>query len=85
MFSFCRLSHKQGANNILISALTRKHHVPKTTLCKRVTGRVLGQGHQSGGKGKGRVLTSGKSSFVSVLLLFQTVHITKYGEHFTLI
>ena len=37
--------------------------MPKMMLWKRVTGLVLGQGHLSGGKGKGKVLTLGKFLF----------------------
>ena len=57
IFPFFRLCHRDGANNVSISALARKHSVPKVTLWKQITGRVLGAGHQSGSKEKGHVLT----------------------------
>ena len=46
-----------------------------TTLWKWVTGRVLGEGHQSGSKGKRCVLTPGECyTFVLVwTIFFQTV------------
>ena len=49
-----------GADNVLICALAKKYGIPKMTLCKCVTGWVVGWGHVSGGKGKGHVLTMGE-------------------------
>ena len=74
--SLFRLCHRDGANNVSISALAKKHKVSKTTLWKRITGRVLGAGHQSGGKGKGCVLTPSeyyRLLFRCWVLFFQTV------------
>ena len=60
----------------MTSALAEKHNIPKTTLWKKITGRVLGAGHQSGGKENS--MCSHPVSIIDfcfgVGYFFQTVH-----------
>ena len=55
-FSQCR---QCGAANVSITSIAKFFGIPKTTFWKHVTGKVVGQGHQSGGKGQPRVLSQG--------------------------
>ena len=45
---------------MFISEVARMCGIPKMTLWKRITGKVIGQGHRSGGHGHPRVLSAGK-------------------------
>ena len=56
-FSLCR---NNDPKKILISCLARHFRIPKTTLWKWLTGKVVGCGHHSGGRGQPRVLSAGK-------------------------
>ena len=66
-FSQCR---QCGASNVSISSIAKFFGIPKTTFWKRVTGKVIGQGHRSGGKGQPKVLSQGtvKHSFSKVFM-----------------
>ena len=59
-FRACRLL---GPEHVSIGGIARQFSVPKTTLWKRITGRVRGTGHRSGGRGVSRILTPGKYCF----------------------
>ena len=68
----------EGKGKVSISALAAKYHIPKTTLRKHLTGKVVGKGHQSGGRGAPHVLSSGKSNCVDVDL---HVFLKQYPKH----
>ena len=53
-----------GSDNVSILKIAKHFGIPKTTLRKCLTGRVIGHGHVSGGKGQGKVLTKGKFNFL---------------------
>ena len=61
---YFRQCRKFGAGNVSISKFVKTFGIPKVTFWKRVTGRVIGSGHISDGKGQGKVLTKGKSNFL---------------------
>ena len=54
------MCQSQEADNVSISVIVKQFRIPKTTLWKRVTGRMIGHGHVSGGKGEGKVLVASK-------------------------
>ena len=68
-FSQCR---QCDASNVSISSIAKFFGIPKITFWKHVTGKVIGQGHRSGGKGQLKVLSQGtvKHSFSKVFMQY---------------
>ena len=63
---FCSQCHH--GIQVSISEVARMHSIPKTTLWKRLMGRVIRKGHRSGGRGKPRVLSAGNFFFFIYLI-----------------
>ena len=67
-----RMCANGDPSKVSISALAKKFHLPKTMLWKRLTRKVVGKGHQSGGKGSPHVLSSGEFNSVHVVYIQNT-------------
>ena len=58
--------------HVSIRAVADKYGIPYTTFWKRVTGRVMGTGYRSGGKGYSKIFSEGmfRSLFYFLFLIF---------------